>query len=351
MKAEDYDRAKILKDEILSLRAQISRTLREVDQVLGAEIGSLSDNRLVGEINYARDIPASERRHGGYGADINGSEHEGVSMVYHGNIDTGAIGFRKESKQVDDLGHVAAGAKSDSAHNQFDPEAPVPAMRLKGSSDRGSNEKIPTDEKYRAFDDESVDENVITTSNAIDPGLRVSTPGRAPAAMGSMQSVEVSEADGAYQPNNVGLEDELDSNEPHPLHGVDGYEQLTAPEPLGLNAGTGEAMESAELSRLFGDYVVRCLYSDKWELRRAALIKIRLILPELSVKPDFTESAQSLCRVLQKGLEAEKNAQVVLCTMELAETCCDHFAGAQFSARDLQHKLDSVTNAMVCICI
>ena len=110
-------------------------------------------------------------------------------------------------------------------------------------------------------------------------------------------------------------------------------------------------MESAELSRLFGDYVVRCLYSDKWELRRAALIKIRLILPELSVKPDFTESAQSLCRVLQKGLEAEKNAQVVLCTMELAETCCDHFAGAQFSARDLQHKLDSVTNAMVCICI
>ena len=143
MKAEDYDRAKILKDEILSLRAQISRTLREVDQVLGAEIGSLSDNRLVGEINYARDIPASERRHGGYGADINGSEHEGVSMVYHGNIDTGAIGFRKESKQVDDLGHVAAGAKSDNAHNQFDPEAPVPAMRLKGSSDRGSNGKFP----------------------------------------------------------------------------------------------------------------------------------------------------------------------------------------------------------------
>lgn len=63
-------------------------------------------------------------------------------------------------------------------------------------------------------------------------------------------------------------------NMDHPLGGVPGAEDLQVPEPL----PHGVADEAATLITLFGDYVVRCIYSKAWSLKDAALQKLALDL-------------------------------------------------------------------------
>jgi len=57
------------------------------------------------------------------------------------------------------------------------------------------------------------------------------------------------------------------------VSGVTNYEELPTPEPLGKVAGT-ESGELQAMINLFGDYLVRCIYSKTWTLRDAALVKV-----------------------------------------------------------------------------
>ena len=63
---------------------------------------------------------------------------------------------------------------------------------------------------------------------------------------------------------------QLAPGQEHPLHGVQGHQDLIDPEPI----PPAMANEAKELSEIFGAYVIQCFYSKTWQLREAALSKI-----------------------------------------------------------------------------
>jgi hypothetical protein len=369
VKTEDYDRAKVLKEEINSLRSQITQTLNDVDQALGAEIGGYQGGRPVGGGGSMMGYRGSSDSGGGYRNDMGG------------NVDGASVGFGSEpgllgpavsrggahqpqssygdggGVEVGLMNKLSSGGREGTVRHpqQFDPDAPVPAMRSNYSGEGGLG--IYDDSPYGGdsgpgeeyLDGGEPHQGGAAPLRSQPGGLRHSND---PGGMVGIvqQGIGLPGADDEYADGASGAAtgvEELDPTQPHPLEGVEGFADLAAPESLSMHAGTGEANETGELVRVLGEYVVRCLYSEKWELRQAALVKTRLQLPGLCSAPGISECTQPLCRVLHKGLEAEKNAQVILRTMELAEACCEQFPNSSIPPRELQHKLDGVVSTMV----
>ena len=54
---------------------------------------------------------------------------------------------------------------------------------------------------------------------------------------------------------------------------VPNYEELPGPEALGKGTGV-EPTELQALMNLFGEYIVRCLFSKTWTLRDAAIVQV-----------------------------------------------------------------------------
>mmetsp|Transcript_10008 Transcript_10008/g.21825 ORF Transcript_10008/g.21825 Transcript_10008/m.21825 type:complete len:907 (+) Transcript_10008:13-2733(+) len=106
-------------------------------------------------------------------------------------------------------------------------------------------------------------------------------------------------------------------NANHPLSGVPNFEDLGEPD-----AFPAAEKDAGELSRLFGEYLTRCLYSKAWNLRDAALQKIVL---ELNAGTYADEQAgrllDGLSLVLQRGLP-DKHVQVFLSCGPLLHWMC-----------------------------
>merc|ERR1719506_2652651 len=73
--------------------------------------------------------------------------------------------------------------------------------------------------------------------------------------------------------NDPGPSEEFEGGE-HPLKRVPNYEQLSTPEAL----APANMNDAQSIIPVFGEYLVRCIYSRTWNLREAALIKMDLDL-------------------------------------------------------------------------
>ena len=97
----------------------------------------------------------------------------------------------------------------------------------------------------------------------------------------------------------------------HPLHGVPDALELPMPEPL----SAANAKDGRPLMAVFGEYVVQCLYSRQWNLREAALNKVKYELPVLCGNGSDSQAMRDVtgmtCAVLQRAIK-DKIAQVSL---------------------------------------
>ena len=104
-------------------------------------------------------------------------------------------------------------------------------------------------------------------------------------------------------------------NGPHPLDGVPNHENLLEPEPLSPVV----SQESTKLIEIYGEYIVRCLYSKTWALREAALQKITLDLPRVARENGNRNCFAAIAQILN-NVGRDKVSQVFLGALNLLQT-------------------------------
>ena len=111
-----------------------------------------------------------------------------------------------------------------------------------------------------------------------------------------------------------------DDDEPsvHPLAGVENAEELPNPEDISSGAASSDLVGKVE--QLFGDYVTRCLFSQNWILRDAALCKMTLSLSTQDITHD---DGDALLRIIEFGI-VDKNQQVYLSALVLLSSTLVH---------------------------
>ncbi|CEL99170.1 unnamed protein product [Vitrella brassicaformis CCMP3155] len=102
----------------------------------------------------------------------------------------------------------------------------------------------------------------------------------------------------------------------HPLRGVPNVEELPAPEGISPSF----SKEAGPLIDLFGEYLIRCLYSKTWHLREAAVLKLDLDF-NAGLFGDFNtrQFLEGLCVVLKRAI-SDKIAQVFLTSTQLLQS-------------------------------
>jgi len=129
----------------------------------------------------------------------------------------------------------------------------------------------------------------------------------------------------------------------HPLKSVPNYEQLQAPEPLPIAVGK----EAEPLVALFGEYIVRCLYSKTWSLREAALMKLDL---ELNANAWEHENPRELLNAfagILKRTIPDKITQVFLTSQQLLLSLCQTLFQPLLKRADVQQGLELVLPLIV----
>lgn len=104
-------------------------------------------------------------------------------------------------------------------------------------------------------------------------------------------------------------------NGPHPLEGVPNHEQLVEPETLSPAIN----QEATKLIEIYGEYIVRCLYSKTWALREAALQKINLELPRVARENGNIKCFSAIAQILN-NIGRDKVSQVFLGALSLLQT-------------------------------
>eukprot|EP00981_Chlorochromonas_danica_P010681 scaffold3335_cov234-Ochromonas_danica.AAC.7 len=104
----------------------------------------------------------------------------------------------------------------------------------------------------------------------------------------------------------------------HPLEGIPGFMDLPTPEML--TAPTREFCEIRGITKLFGEYRARCLFSKNWGVHEACMIKLlQLLQTDIAVDSATLSSAlPALAAVLKVGAE-DKMQQVVFSWLNLLE--------------------------------
>eukprot|EP00743_Colponemidia_sp_Colp-15_P004277 GILK01004614.1.p1 GENE.GILK01004614.1~~GILK01004614.1.p1 ORF type:complete len:582 (-),score=111.33 GILK01004614.1:353-1981(-) len=132
--------------------------------------------------------------------------------------------------------------------------------------------------------------------------------------------------------------------ENHPLKGVPKVEDLPPPEPLTLAV----AKEAEPLISIFGEYLVQCFYSKVWNLREAALQKVKLELEQQGYQEQSTKEVVSgVCTLIRKAA-VDKIAQVFLQSMALLGMLVeDCMPAAGIKKTEAQVHVDSFLPAVV----
>eukprot|EP01138_Halocafeteria_seosinensis_P001794 gb/GECG01001837.1/.p1 GENE.gb/GECG01001837.1/~~gb/GECG01001837.1/.p1 ORF type:complete len:831 (+),score=125.56 gb/GECG01001837.1/:1-2493(+) len=128
--------------------------------------------------------------------------------------------------------------------------------------------------------------------------------------------------------------------DPSELAGVEGVDELPAPEPIPSN----EHADATPLIEVFGEYVVRCLLSKSWNLREVAIQKIQLEIPNYTNSK--SQIFEAVCNVITRITNRDRIAQVFVSSIQLIpvvlDTCAPHLRKSE-----LLSKLEPVCSALV----
>ena len=132
----------------------------------------------------------------------------------------------------------------------------------------------------------------------------------------------------------------VSSRPDHPLGGVENCGDLPEPDPLPAKV---EISDIQPMLDVFGEYLVRCLYSKVWGLREAFFKKVILMLPTLS----FPSATEGVCLSLTKGF-ADKIAQVIFSSVSLLQDLLHQYSSdPSTSASSLVTFLDPVLSSII----
>lgn len=126
------------------------------------------------------------------------------------------------------------------------------------------------------------------------------------------------------------------------LEGVPNAMELPAPEPCAADI-SGDA-DLASICSLFGSYRARCLFSKNWALREAALAKARLLID--ANHWERTEDLELLCDVARIGVQ-DKIAQVYLTALALLDDIAHKLAARGLKRADAFSALEPALVAVV----
>jgi hypothetical protein len=113
--------------------------------------------------------------------------------------------------------------------------------------------------------------------------------------------------------------------DPSQLTGVEGAASLPAPDPLAPSV----EKEAAPLVEVFGEYVVRCLYSRAWSLREAAMLKMALELQSPHQHLARGPALAACATVVQNALTRDRIVNVlVACSAKLLPAVAAAYAAA-----------------------
>lgn len=129
----------------------------------------------------------------------------------------------------------------------------------------------------------------------------------------------------------------------HPLKSVPNYEQLGAPEPLPIAV----SQDAGPLNKLFGEYIVRCLYSKTWSLREAALMKLDLDLNAHKWEEDNPRELLNAFTGILKRTVPDKITQVFLTSQQLLLSLCQILFQPHLKKADVQQALDPLLPLLV----
>ena len=363
---EDYDRAKDLKAEIDGLRSEISRTLAAVEGSLAPD---MARNQQHGYAQSPGQPPHGQQGYGQQGYPPHGQPPPGYGQPPYGQqggYPPQQQGYppQQQSYPPQQQGYYDQGyGPSQPQPSGFDPDAPVPAygrgeeiyesqgdFQTPGGASRGGMERSSGNRSIPRSGGAVRHSHELGGSgeDPYGPNGAYASPsggggGGAGGAGGSLDEDGYAAEGGGGGGGEGGA---VEEGGPHPLEGVPNFSELPVPEPMAVGATAGEGNDLADLVRLVGEYVVRCLLSKTWGLREAAVLKAKLLLPELEAANGAAVLVSPLCRLLQTGAD-DKIAQVFLTSLQLLEECCGLFGRLRVGARDLQHKLDGTTNTLV----
>jgi len=288
--SEDYDRAKALKVQIDALRNNIRTTLAQVEQGLEHEM-SFDNRHPQGSGGYERSIHPNVHPHDGRPVGGGGGGGGGgyIGSPYMG----GGEDYEAYDSNIEPGSHY---------HNPPYHKEPEYQQNYDSPAPRHANNPGPSSSHSHQDTD--------YTAGSAEPVVEVGDDGS------------------------------------HPLIGVPNYEELPLPEALPVGALGGEGNELADIVRLLGEYIVRCLLSKQWSLREAALLKFKLELPTLEGTNNAAELVPAICKLIQVGCE-DKIAQVFLTTLQLLDDSLSLLGRSGVPARDIQHRLEGVASTLV----
>lgn len=125
----------------------------------------------------------------------------------------------------------------------------------------------------------------------------------------------------------------------HPLKGIPNTETLADPEPINVSF----IKETQPLNDMWGEYIVRCIYSKSWNLREAAYAKIDLELNQKK-QPISVEHLRCLMGILKRAA-SDRIAQVFLTSVQLLHSTLEGIKGLRKS--EVQPLFDSFIPLLV----
>jgi len=320
---EDYEEAKRCKDQIIRLR-QIGQSLRD-----------LEDRKRQAVQNEDYDVAKALK-----------SEIENLRQR------------AERPPSANSSGPPRWPAGGAAAQQEPQPSAPVPAPRRftppskeavavctpaqeapPPATPPGSRAAAGGAPGYRDANQDDIDEQQFPSGG----GSRVARTPPPPQARGSQSQLAVgpTEPQARQAPGPV-AEQEADMN--HPLGGVPGAEDLQVPEPLAQSV----VDEAAQLIALFGEYVMRCIYSKVWSLKDAALQKLALDLDAgVHDGRDPVQLLGGYAAILGRTI-SDKSVQVFRSSAALLQAVCRKLLEAPGMRRsDAQASVDQLMPLLV----
>jgi centrosomal protein CEP104 len=335
---EDYDRARKVKEDITHIRETISKQLTDLGfgtQSRGSAGGGAMGNTLAAATS--RGPPPRTLIAGVNDNSMYGNETQ-ISHVFPSSVEIGAgAGSGGGDRSVERPIRPAPGAFGSPPRSMGEEEDAGGARMSSSPSGRPQSRQIRPAREHAL-------ESAMATEGA---GDGPSSPFGSRAGVMSDRGGGGGGGGGMAQAGSAG-----GAADPSALAGVEGAEDLPAPDPL---SATGEK-EAGHLIDVFGMYLVRCFCSRAWSLREAAVIKMGIELPRLvsQAKLSRVEALQLASTVVADIALRERIAHVFTAGAArflpaAIQTAAESGGAGGPAARrnDFAHALDPVATAFV----
>jgi centrosomal protein CEP104 len=297
--SEDYDKAREFKDEMDTVRLEIEEKVRNI-HIVG----------VTDDVEVAPNVPLFAPVGTGYSQQPRSGTKVPQQFAPDGLQGSPQSTLLPDDQPMEDMGDITF--QSSARPNK--PKAPLNVDDIvvgKGSSGQMNIPEYPPDTEF--------DRPIRTQQN-----------------YGEMEESYAEQSQGGIVDKGDRFEAAVDDTFPdgqHPLEGVPDMNEMPHPEQL-----AGRFKEYADQTRvtaLLGEYRTKCLFSKMWQLREAAIRKVRLMMKEGGLEgfggDGTAEKFLSPLGVIGKIGTEDKIAQVLFASLSYVKDLLEYAENAHIS--------------------